>query len=156
MYHFKNHSGFTLIEVIVTIIVSSILAVLLMQVMKGHSDRSWWPLMKTSEGLALREVIENISADYRSLLISDPTPLVTLQTRIDGGAAGPNGYWFDKPYSTAIQILENRCLDEINKDDDPSPGEIRFGGTGCSHPADTLLKVTLAYDTQSLTAVFSR
>ena len=149
--HLKSQSGFTLIEVIVTIIVSAILAVLLIQVMQGHSERSWWSLVKIDEGLSLDQVIENISSDYRALLLSDPTPIATLQSRIQSGSA-PGGYWSGLP----VQIVENRCLADIHRDNDPSPGEDHSGGDACTAPNDRLLKVTLSYDDQSLTTLFAR
>jgi prepilin-type N-terminal cleavage/methylation domain-containing protein len=152
----NNRHGFTLIEVVVTIIVSSILAVLLMQVMKGHSYRSYWPLIKTSQDLALRRIMENITADYRGLLISDLQPLVTLQNRINAGGNPPNGYWSGQTYAASIQIVQNSCLDDIHRDDILPAGEIRVGNSNCKHPDDTLLKVTLAYDGEALTALFSR
>jgi prepilin-type N-terminal cleavage/methylation domain-containing protein len=148
-HHLKSHRGFTLIEVIVTLIVSSILAVLLIQVMQGHNERSLWPLTKTKEGLFLDQVMENISADYRALLLSDATPLATLKSRIDGGAGS---YWSGRP----VQIVENMCLADIHKDDEPSPGEYPPGGVECTYTNDRLLKVTLTYNGQSLTALFTR
>ena len=145
-------AGFTLIEVVVTIVVSAILAVLLMQVMKGHLERSWWPMIKINEDLALTQVIENISADYRNLLLSDPTPLVTLQSRIRQGGDSVSGYWAGLP----VRIVENKCLGDIHKDNDVSPGEQPNANAGTCIETDTLLKVTLAYDNQSLTDLFSR
>ena len=147
MHRRPDQSGFTLIEVIVTIIVSAILTVLLMQVMTGHSERSWWPLTKINEDLALTQVMENISADYRSLLLSHPTPLVELHNRI-----ASDNYWGGFP----IQIIENKCLGGIHRDNDPAPGEQDNGSAGTCGTGDTLLKVTLAYDNQSLTNLFSR
>ena len=147
--HLKSQSGFTLIEVIVTIVVSAILAVLLIQVMQGHNERSLWPLQKTNEGLFLDQVMENISADYRAFLLTQANPLETLRSQIAGGS-----YW---PSGSTIQIVENRCLADIRKDDDASPGEDHLGGDACTTaPNDRLLKVTLAYDGQSLTALFAR
>lgn len=152
----KKH-GFTLIEILVTVIVSSILAVMLMQIMQGHAWRSFWPLTKLNQGLALQEVMEKLSADHRSLVISDPQPLVTLQNRIRNGANPPDGYWYDQPYSSGISVDDNDCLN-LNKD-----SAIPAGGHGeynvhenCIHPDDTLLKVTISYDGQSLTALFAR
>ncbi len=152
----NNHQGFTLIEVVVAIIVSAILAVMLMQVMKGHAYRSYWPLMKMDQDLALRRIMENITADYRGLLISDLRPLVTLQARINAGGTPPGGYWSGQTYTSSIQIVHNNCLDDIHRDDGSPAGEIRAGNGNCKHPDDTLLKVTLAYDGEAMTALFSR
>ena len=152
--HLKNnHSGFTLIEVIVTLIVSSILAVLLIQVMQGHNERSLWPVVKTKEGLFLDQVMENISADYRALLLSETSPIMELQRRINNNATDGR-YWSSV---WPIQIVDNKCLADIHKDNDVSPGEENQpGGDACNASNDRLLKVTLSYNGQSLTALFAR
>lgn len=150
----NNSYGFTLIEVIVTIVVSAIFAVMLMQFMQGHSWRSYQPLIKMDEGLILRQTMEQISADYRNLLISNPQPLVTLQNRIRNGAIPPNGYWSGQSYTAAINVINNYCL-ELNEDGMAPAGEFNIQ-SNCNHPADTLLKVTISYDQQSLTALFAR
>jgi len=126
-----------------------------MQVMKGHSYRSYWPLKKLDQDLILRQIVENITADYRGLLISDLQPLITLQNKITNGGNPPGGYWSGQTYASSIQIVENSCLDDIHKDDTPPAGEVRAGNSDCL-PQDTLLKVTLAYDGESLTMLFSR
>ena len=148
MAQLHNHRGFTLVEVIVTIIVSSILAVLLMQVMKGHISRSIWPLEKMDEGLALHDVMDQITADYRRLLISDLQPIVALQAKIDAGGA-PGGYWSGQPHAASMQVVDNYCLD-LNKSGESNAHQ------NCVHPTDHLLKVTLSNGTQSMTALFSR
>lgn len=153
----KDHSGFTLIEVIVTIVVSAILAVMLAQIMRGHSWRSHWPIVKLDQGLALREVMEKVSADHRHLIISDPTPLVTLQSRVENGGAPPDGYWAGQPYASDILVDDNYCL-ELESDSAPSPGEKRSPYLTCRHLSgqDLILKVTISYEDQSLTALFTR
>ena len=143
----NNNRGFTLIEVIVTLIVSAILAVLLLQVMSGHITRSYWGLEKMDSGLVLREVMEIINADYRRLLITDEEPLRTLQSNIStGGDEG--GYW--AAYGTAITDRDNYCL-ELGKD----PAGESDDDQSCD-PDDRLLKITLEYDEHSLTTLFSR
>ena len=145
---YQNHSGFTLLEVIVTIIVSSILAVLLMQVMRGHVTRSLWPIEKMDQRLAVQDIMDQITADYRRVLISDNQPLVSLQNRINAGGA-PGGYWSGSPFATAIQIIDNYCLDLDQS------GESNVHAT-CAHPGDTLLKVTIGVDQLTMTALFAR
>lgn len=156
MLKLDGNNGFTLLEVIVTIIVSAILAVLLTQMMKGSSWRSRWPMIKLNQGLALREVMEIISADHRRLIISDPTPLVTLQSKITNGGNPPNGYWAGQPYGAALSVDENYCL-ELDSDSSPSPGEQNIKQVCGQLPGqDLILKVTISYDGQSLTALFTR
>ena len=150
MAKLKGQAGFTLIEVVATIIVSAILAVLLMQVMTGSNYRSYWPLVKIDQDLVLRQIMENITADYRSLLITEQTPLVRLQEKIANG-----DYWSAQSFASSIQIVQNSCLDDIHKDDILPKGEIRAGNSDCL-PQDMFLKATLAYDGEALTALFTR
>lgn len=150
MRRLGNSKGFTLLEVLVTIIVSAILAVLLMQFMSGHAWRSYWPLVKLNQGFELQGAMEKISADYRSLLINDLQPLVTLQ-----GNIGRGDYFSGLP----INVEESYCFDDLNSDDAASPGEQDASVTGiCRHVPneDLILKVTISYDGQSITALFTR
>ncbi len=144
----SDSCGFTLVEVIITIIVSSILAVLMMQVMRGHISRSYWALEKIDDGLVLQEVMEIINANYRRLLTEDPQPLVTLQNEIDNNG-NPSTYWA-AAYGGAITVDSNTCL-ELGQD---PVGE--FNHRDCQHPRDTLLKVTLSYNDHRLTTLFGR
>ncbi len=141
-----NSRGFTLLEILLTFIMTSILAVVLMQVVNGHTGRSYWPLQVFDQRLALQEAMEDISADYRRLLMTDATPLVSLQNNINSGS-----YW---PNTTPIQVDACYCLDLVeNAQDD-------WGETNphnaCTHPADTILKVTISHNNQSLTTLFTR
>ncbi len=151
-----GHSGFTLVEVIVTIIVSAFLAVMLAQIMRGHTWRSRWPLVKFDQGLALRDVMEKISADHRRLIISDATPLVTLQNRINNGGNPPDGYWYGQPFGADLSVDDNYCL-ELDPDSTATPGERNIQPT-CRHlpGQDLILKVTVSLEEQSLTALFTR
>lgn len=152
----NENSGFTLVEVIVTIIVAAILAVMLAQIMRGHTWRSRWPMVKLDQGLALQEVMEKISADHRRLIISDPTPLVTLQDRINNGGNPPEGYWFGHPYGEALMVDDSYCL-ELDPNSAAIPGEKNLQPT-CRHlpGQDLILKVTISHEGQSLTALFTR
>jgi hypothetical protein len=93
------------------------------------------------EALALHGIMDQISADYRNLLMTDQQPLVTLQNRITAEA-----YWSELPQ---VAIVDNYCLD-LDKS-----GENRTNDN-CVHPNDTMLKVTIAHGPQSLTSLFTR
>ncbi len=138
-----DHAGFTLIEVIVTIIVSSILAVLLAQFMSGHITRSYWSLEKLDSGLALREVMETVDANYRRLLTENSSPIVALQADVDSGV-----YWAGQPYGSAIRVKDSYCF-ELDHNGESNPID------NCQ-PSDTLYKVTISLEEHSLTALFSR
>ena len=90
----RSERGFTLLEILVTIIISSILAILLAQVVSGQTWRSYRPLLTMEQNLALRTVMEDIIADYRELRKNESFPaLDTLIARINSG-----DYWIDKPF----------------------------------------------------------
>ena len=77
--------GFTLVEVIVTLVVAAILGTILatyyVTVIKSAN-----PLLSLNKTYNLGTVMENITADYKQLIAQDSTPLATLKSRI--GAAG--------------------------------------------------------------------
>jgi len=145
----RNQRGFTLLEIIVTIIISAVLATILAEVMSGQTWRSYQPVQAIEENLALRAVMDNIASDYKLLRRTDPTPIDTLQARITSGS-----YWgasqSDPPsYTNGISIGASlKCID-FNADSQ----ENEAPALNC----DTL-KVTLAaVGTQhQLTALFTR
>lgn len=145
----KNHCqrGFTLLEILVTIIVASIIAVLLLQVMGGHSWRSFQPLQAFNRSMALQETMAKIASHYRDLLISDNTPLVTLQSNIENG-----DYWSGQSYAGDMQT-ETFCIN-FNEDAPRTWSDTKTSDT-CSS-SDTILRVTLRYNDQSLTTLFTR
>ena len=143
-----NHpGGFTLLEILVTIIISAIIATLLAQFIGGHSWRSFSPLQAFGRSMALQETMSDISSDFRQLLIAETTPLVTLQENIADG-----DYWSGEVYENDMQAT-TYCLN-FNPSGSRSWQE---GDKNSTCAADhTILKVTLAYDTQTLTALFTR
>ena len=139
--------GFTLLEILLTIIIASIIAVLLMQFLGGHSWRSFKPLQAFNRSLALQETMSNISSHYRDLLISDNTPLVTLQRNIEDG-----DYWSGQSYASDMQT-ETFCIN-FNEEAPRTWRDTKTSDT-CSS-SDTILRVTLTYNDQSLTTLFTR
>lgn len=149
----RTRSGFTLVEIIIAITVSAILAVVLVQFFSVHSGRSWLPVQNVTQGMALQSAMDQITSDYRNLLLTADKPLKTLEEKIDGGAGV---YWSDPN----ISIKVNHCITFV-------------GGSGlwteekthdtCVHTEDpedpendTLLKVTLSLGDQTLTSIFAR
>jgi prepilin-type N-terminal cleavage/methylation domain-containing protein len=144
-----GRKGFTLIEIIVGIVVSAILAVLLSQIVGAMTTRSYWAVQRIDEKLVLQEAMNNICADHRNLLITDTNPLITLQGRIAAG------YYWTAPFSTrALQTATNQCI-EFNAGTEVSDPDLVY--KACNG-ADTILKVTLQVQGggQRLTALFTR
>jgi prepilin-type N-terminal cleavage/methylation domain-containing protein len=132
-----DQRGFTLIEVIVTIIISAVLAVILAQVIGNQTSRSYRPIQVINENLALRAVMENIAADCRA-----NTTNQVLQNRLDSGS-----YW-DSSFTNGIPIsASSACIGF-----DPSSRQEVSDVVNC-----TFLKVTLTVQgtSHSLTALFA-
>ncbi len=76
----KVCGGFTLIEIIVTLVIAGIFGSILVVYFGGALTRSATPLERLDQALSLQSVMENITADYRNNLRKD---LEELQSRID-------------------------------------------------------------------------
>jgi prepilin-type N-terminal cleavage/methylation domain-containing protein len=144
---YQCQRGFTLLEILLTIIVSSIMAVLLLQVMGDHSWRSFRPLQAFNRSMALQETMSIISSHYRDLLIRGDTPLITLQNSIEQGH-----HWVGRPYAGEMNA-ETFCIDF--NETSPRIWSDSVTSNTCSS-ADTILRVTLTYQDQTLTALFTR
>ncbi len=81
----QGRKGFTLIEIIVTLTIASVLSVVLIHFIKAGVSRSSQPLAKMQDSYVLNQIIENINADYRNLLLSSATPLLDLKTYVENG-----------------------------------------------------------------------
>jgi prepilin-type N-terminal cleavage/methylation domain-containing protein len=137
-----HQSGFTLVEIIVTLIVGSILGVLLMQVMGTSIERSTRPLVNEQQELGLAQIMENMTADYKGLLLNDATPLATFNDRVrDGNVEGTSDPYYGA-YTATLKFLTF-----TNGVED---------GVACSGSDCRVLKVTLTRSGQSLTALFTR
>jgi prepilin-type N-terminal cleavage/methylation domain-containing protein len=146
-----GREGFTLIEVIVTIIMAAILGAVFLQVMETNVTGSVEPLTGVKDVYALNQVMERVTADYRRLLPEDDT-LETLK-----GLIGVTG----------TEITDGRYVKYV--DEEPVPYTVRYNGyilfTGpdgdgnYTEVADTtekrLLKVTLSVGSQRLTVLFT-
>ncbi len=138
-----EREGFTLIEVIVSIVLVAILGTMLVTFMRGTVTMSTQPVLQARDGSYLYSIMENMTADYNNLFLTDSTPLATFEGRI-GSENSTQTLYSDAqhPYT----IVHNR--------------RISFTGTGSTRTeqADTngnVLKVTINYREQVLTALFS-
>lgn len=134
-----NPKGFTLIEVIVTIVIGAIASVLLIQFMGGNMERSLTPLVRVDRSYELTTVMEKISAEYKRLLLTNADPLFALETHIQTtyGAYAP-------PLDPSSQL----------KYIDFNSGNTELD-TACSGPGCRFLKVSLVYGEHRLVALFT-
>ncbi|MEW5725119.1 MAG: type II secretion system protein, partial [Thermodesulfobacteriota bacterium] len=85
-------SGFTLLELILALTVGAILGVMLVSYLGLALERSAEPVVQALEMSDLRQVMENITADYYNLL-NRSDALDELERRIGSGHSDPStGY----------------------------------------------------------------
>lgn len=138
-----GQKGFTLIEVIITIILTSILAVSISVYFGKNINQSAAPLISMRDALNLQTVMENITAHYKSLYNSSTLrhDIATLKTNIGSeGASMSNGYG-------TYEVIDNRYIKFVSNNAEDATGS----------DLQNLLKVTLKGSTGvTLTLVFSR
>jgi prepilin-type N-terminal cleavage/methylation domain-containing protein len=130
----SDHSGFTLVEIIITLTVTAILSVMLVQFMGTSLSRSTEPILSVQEGMTLQGVFENMHADYKQLLLTENTPLDIFKTRVEAG------YYGTYTLTDSKYILFDGAQIEVP----------------CNTPDCRLLKVTIAMGDHSLTSLFTR
>ena len=131
----KDQRGFTLLEVIVTIIVAAVMGVILVQFMGTAMLRSGEPVVRVQDVSTLRHVLDNMTSDYKYLAATQANFLSTFKTRVDT----PN--YYGTGYTATTRYIEF----------DGSGNEIQ----DTSAPYN-LLKVTVTRGNQSLSTVFSQ
>jgi prepilin-type N-terminal cleavage/methylation domain-containing protein len=133
----KRRPGFTLLEVIVTIIIASIMATMLVTYMGNNLIHSTEPVIMVQRNVALTRVMENIANDYKVLMVTDLTPLATLSTRIQNGNINdPADSWPDFGYYNVVTCTQETGLE--------------------SGDYSQILRVTISSGDQRLTALFTQ
>ena len=142
-----NQKGFTLVEVIVTIVVAAILGVMFLQVMETNLTGSVGPLIRVQDTFTLNEVMEKITADYKKLTIEDQTPLATLKSRIGNkDEEVTNGNYGSYTVKYNDYILFN------DDDGDSIYDEVHDDGSG----GNKILKVAVSIGDERLTSLFTK
>lgn len=133
--------GFTLLEVIVTLVVAAILGTMLVSFMGSNVIRSANPVIRVNNEYSLGQIMENITADYKKLVATDLTPLATIKSSIGAPGTVTNSYGsYNVIYNDYVTVT---CV-----------------GSSCtaSAGASNILKVTIA-DTgnvQTLTTLLTK
>jgi len=137
---FKNQ-GFTLLEVVITLIVGSILGAILVQFMGTSMKNSFEPVIMVQNSNGVYEIMEKLNSDYKMrLMTSTDDPLDDFRTDVINGRlplAAPviGHYTVVTKYITFTGGAEDAIEDAT---------ELR------------VLKVTITHGGQSLTALFTR
>lgn len=138
---FKNH-GFTLLEVVITLIVGSILGAILVQFMGTSMKNSFEPVIMVQNANGVHEIMEKLNSDYKwRLMTSTDDPLEDFKADVENGrlplAAPVIGH-----YTVVTKYITFTGGTEVVAPD-PSP-----------HPR--VLKVIITHGGQSLTALFTK
>lgn len=137
--HRTGQRGFTLLEILITVIVAGILAAMFVEFMGTSMIRSAEPLISAKEGFSLSEVMEKMTADYKFLLTTDITPLQTFKTHVENGNVVANDPYFGE-YTPQTQYIDFQGGSEVVD----TSGDNRT------------LKVTLTHGDQTLVALFTK
>ncbi|ABM28814.1 conserved hypothetical protein [Nitratidesulfovibrio vulgaris DP4] len=134
--------GFTLIEIIVTIILAAIMSTMLLTMTGTALRGSAESLVRSDAQSRLTDAIESMTADYRNLWATEENPIGIISGRI--GAAGST---VSTTYGTYTVVVNRR---------------IRFVNTGTNAFAEQadangdMLRVTIEVNGQQATTLFSR
>jgi len=142
----KCQKGLTLVEIIVTIIVASILCVIFLQFMGTSMTGSVEPVTMVQKSLAVEQVMEKMTADYRKLMAEDTDPLGALKSHIQNGNQESSNPYFG-PYT----LVYNDYILFNDNDGDGVYDEVHDDGSG----GDKILKVTISKGDQRLTTLFT-
>jgi prepilin-type N-terminal cleavage/methylation domain-containing protein len=142
----KKDSGFTLIEIIVTLIVASILGTIVATFMGSTMTGSVQPLLRVQQAGTAGKVMENITTDFNKLNSEDYTngttvALSTLKARIDARPATTlYGANYVIAYNDYVVLNNNGTTAPI------------ADGTGNNRT----LRVSITQGSQTLTTLFTK
>lgn len=144
----KKNGGFTLIEVIVTLIVASILGTILVSFMGSTLIGSVQPLLSVQQDSNAIGTMENIITNFNKLNSDDNTnvtsiALPTLKTRIDNGNVIGH-----TPYYGAYTIVHNDYV-ILNSNGTTAPIADTTGN-------NRTLRVSITQGSQTLTTLFTK
>jgi prepilin-type N-terminal cleavage/methylation domain-containing protein len=138
----KKGRGFTLIEIIVSLIVASILGVMLVNFMGSNVMQSANPVLLAQNGAYLNQIMENMGADYKFLMATSTNPLTAFIANVGAEGTSQSRYADGShPYT----VVNNHRISF------PSGSPV----TEQTDNAGKVLKVTIQYQTLSVTALFT-
>lgn len=124
-----SNSGFTLLEIIVTLTMAAIVGALMYQYSGTILTNSALPLTQIGRALSLQKVMENVFADYKT---NYSTNLIGIQSKI-----GTEGTSQDNSYGQ-YAVVDNHCISFNGTA--PSFSESGTVDTNCTND---ILKVTV-------------
>ncbi len=125
--HQYSQKGFTLLEIIITLVLVSILGAMLVQVMGSGMIQSSVPVTMAQDTFSLNQVMEKITADYR-----DGVALTQIKSDVESGNYGD----YTVKTSAYIKFSGVNEIPDASGDND-------------------MLKITISFNDQSLTVLFT-
>lgn len=136
----RDQKGFTLVEVIITILVASILGLIFIQFMGTSMTGSVEPVIRVQDAFTIEQVMEKMTADYKKLRVESSTPLATLQLRVSSGNYG------------SYSVKHNDYILFNDGDGDGIYDEVHDDGSG----GNKILKVAVSIGDERLTSLFTK
>ncbi len=139
--------GFTLLEVIVTIVIAAIMGVFFAQFVGTNVIRSADPVYRVQNLSGAAHIMEYMNADYKRLAATQSNFLTIFKDYVAYGntTAKPAGYE-GYPYYGSYQVLQNDYVKFVSGAEQPE-----------TDPANQrVLKVTIRRGDQAVTALFTR
>lgn len=141
----RGQSGFTLLEIIITIMIAAIMGVFFAQFVYTGVIHSADPVRQVQNMSTATHIMEYMTANYKSLAATQSNFLATFKDYVDNGnksTGRPPGC----PYYGPYDIVYNDY--------------VVFDGSRVEQPAGpterNILKVTIRYGNQMATALFTR
>jgi prepilin-type N-terminal cleavage/methylation domain-containing protein len=137
----RGAGGFTLLEIIITLVVASLMASILFQSLDTMLRRSSEPVQAVHDGFALLGILEQISADYDRLMAANgASAMQTIRTYIENGNdTSKTPYYGDYIWDTKLITFDAGNAEALA----PCASD-------CS-----VLKVTVSRADQALTVLFT-
>ena len=141
IYKMNNKKGFTLLEVIVSIIVAAILGTMLVAFMRTGVLHSADPVAIAKNGSYLNEIMESMVADYTSIQTTTPGPtgLESFRQRV----ISTSPYYYGSGYTTTATYISI----------DNGPNVTATSGS-CPGNSNCNLQVKVSYQGLSITGLF--
>ena len=105
----NNHKGFTLIEIIISLVVLAILATMLVSYMGSSVRESGQPAIRLTDTMTLQQVMENIRAD-----MNDKNDLAALKTSVGTGSQNNNYGVYTVVYNNYIKFNDTSFNEEAD------------------------------------------
>jgi len=142
---YLGQGGFTLLEIIITIVIAAIMGVFFAQFVYTGVIHSAVPVRQGQNMSTATHIMVYMSADYKRLAATQPNFLATFKDYVDNGnksTGRPSGYPYYGPYD--IVYNDYVVFDGSQKEQPAGPTE------------QNILKVTIRYGNQTATALFTR